>query len=65
MQIPLPSSHIVSDGWTAYGNISMLNHGIYTRSVVIHRDNFVDQYDAEAHTQNVENKWMCGALYIE
>ena len=54
----LPGSHIVSDGWAAYGQIDQMGGGIYTHDIVIHERNFVDPTDGEVHTQNVENMWM-------
>ncbi|KAK6993536.1 hypothetical protein BgiMline_010089 [Biomphalaria glabrata] len=54
----LPGSHIISDGWAAYGNISRIQNGIYSHSVIIHEQNFVDPNDSNIHTQNVENLWM-------
>jgi transposase-like protein len=58
MQHILPGSHIISDGWAAYANIDRIGHGIYSHSVIIHQQNFVDPQDAEIHTQNIENLWM-------
>ena len=54
----LPGTHIVSDGWRAYDNIENWANGIYTHSVIVHNENFVDPNDDEIHTQNVENMWM-------
>ena len=54
----LPGSHIVSDGWRAYNNIANWSNGIYTHSVIVHQQNFVDPLEPETHTQNVENMWM-------
>ena len=54
----LPGSHIISDGWASYANISNIAHGIYMHSVVNHSLNFVDPQDANIHTQNIENMWM-------
>ena len=54
----LPGTHIVSDGWAAYANIDNIRNGIYTHSVVVHQQHFVDPLDADVHTQNVENMWM-------
>lgn len=58
LQFILPGSHIVSDGWASYANISTLNHGIYSHSVIVHQQHFVDPNDADIHTQNIENCWM-------
>lgn len=57
-QYILPGSHIVSDGWAAYAHIDMIRQGIYTHSVIVHKNNFVDPYDPSSHTQNIENMWM-------
>ena len=54
----LPGSHIVSDGWAAYGNIERIYNGVYTHETVIHQHYFVDPNDPSIHTQNVENMWM-------
>ena len=54
----LPGTHIVSDGWAGYNNITQIAGGIYTHDVVIHQQNFVDPNDPDIHTQNVENMWM-------
>ena len=32
----LPGTHIVSDGWRAYGNINTINNGVYTHAVINH-----------------------------
>ena len=53
----LPGSHIISDGWAAYNEIETIHNGIYTHQVIIHSDNFVDPYDKNIHTQNIENLW--------
>jgi len=54
----LPGSHIISDGWAAYANVSGIGGGIYSHEVVVHERLFVDPDDEEIHTQNVENIWM-------
>ena len=54
----LPGTHIISDGWAAYSNLSQLNGGVYLHDVVVHQENFVDPLHPEIHTQNVENLWM-------
>jgi len=54
----LPGSHIVSDDWASYAQIDRIRGGIYTHSVVVNEDNFVDHDDPDTHTQNVENMWM-------
>jgi transposase-like protein len=58
LQYVLPGTHIVSDGWRAYGNLDTIGGGIYTHSVIIHESNFVDPDNHEVHTQNIENMWM-------
>nr|XP_047129383.1 uncharacterized protein LOC124809361 [Hydra vulgaris] len=58
LQFILPGSHIVSDGWTSYAGIENLHNGIYSHAVFIHERNFVDPYDNDTHTQNIENLWM-------
>ena len=32
--------------------------GIYMHSVIIHEHHFVDPFDADIHTHNIENLWM-------
>jgi len=54
----LPGSHIISDGWAAYANVSGIGGGIYSHEVVVHENLFVDPDDEEINTQNVENMWM-------
>lgn len=54
----LPGTHIMSDGWRGYRNVSLLRNGVYDHSVVIHERYFVDPIDRENHTQNCENMWM-------
>jgi len=58
LQHVLPGSHIVSDGWRAYHNLSRLQNGIYQHSVVVHERHFVDPVYPEVHTNNIENLWM-------
>ncbi|XP_059178042.1 uncharacterized protein LOC131957326 [Physella acuta] len=55
LQHILPGTHIISDGWAAYANISQLGQGIFEHSVVVHEEHFVDPEDSEIHTQNIEN----------
>ena len=52
-----PGTKIMSDGWRAYRNINTYQDGIYQHEVVIHEHNFVDPYDRDIHTQNVESMW--------
>ena len=35
-EVLLPGTHIVSDGWAAYGYLNEIGNGIYHHSVVIH-----------------------------
>jgi len=58
VQHVLPGTHIISDGWAAYANLDRIANGIYTHSVVVHQQNFVDHNDATVHTNVVENMWM-------
>jgi len=58
VQYFLPGTHIISDGWAAYANLDRITNGIYTHSVVVHQQNFVDPNDATVHTNVVENMWM-------
>ena len=53
-----PGTHIISDGWAAYANISTIGNGIYSHSVINHSENFVHPLDPNIHTQNIENAWM-------
>jgi ribosomal protein L24E len=55
LQYVLPGTHIVSDGWMAYGNLDRIAGGIYAHSVIIHESNFVDPDNHEVHIQNTEN----------
>lgn len=50
----LPGTHIISDGWAAYRNLSAMG---YFHSVVIHDENFVAPGDSEVHTQRIESTW--------
>lgn len=54
----LPGTHIMSDGWAAYRNLSEIGNGIYQLSVVVHEHNFVNPDYPDTHTQNIENLWM-------
>ena len=54
----LPGTHIISDGWRAYANIDTWANGVYTHSVIVHQQHFVDPGDDDIHTQNIENMWM-------
>ena len=50
----LPDTHIISDGWAAYTNLSTMG---YRHSVVIHDENFVAPDDSDVHTQRIESTW--------
>jgi hypothetical protein len=50
-------SHIMSDRWAAYEGVKDIDGGVYSHSVVIHEDNFVDPDNEEVHTQNIESAW--------
>jgi len=58
VQYVFPGTHIISDGWATYANLDRIANGIYTHSVVVHQQNFVDPNDATVHTNVVENMWM-------
>ena len=58
LQHVLPGTHIVSDGWRAYGNLANIGNGIYTNSVINHSENFVDPVENDVHTQSIEGFWM-------
>lgn len=47
-------THIITDGWSAYRNLS--NFG-YEHSVVIHEENFVSPENNQVHTQTIEATW--------
>src|SRR5271154_2867997 len=49
-----PQSHIISDGWKAYGCLTELG---YTHDVVNHSECFVSATNNTVHTQNIENLW--------
>jgi hypothetical protein len=49
-----PGTHIISDGWGAYANLSSMG---YTHSVVNHSENFVSPEDSDIHTQLIESTW--------
>jgi len=53
----LPGTHIVTDGWAAYRNLSSMG---YFHSVVIHEENFVSPTDRAIHTQTIES--TCSSL---
>jgi hypothetical protein len=49
-----PETHIITDGWAAYRNLSSMG---YTHSTIIHENNFVSPENAEVHTQTIEATW--------
>ena len=49
----LPGTHIMTDGWPAYGGISNLPQG-YLHDVVVHQQHFVDPNNPIIHTQGIE-----------
>ena len=53
----LSGTTIYSDQWKAYNYISRLPHD-YTHETVNHSLNVISP-ETLAHTQNVENMWMC------
>nr|KAG5692728.1 hypothetical protein BaRGS_033839 [Batillaria attramentaria] len=55
LQYVLLGSHIISDGWRAYGNLAQVGGGIYLHDVIVHDQHFVDP---NIHTNNIENTWM-------
>ena len=54
-------THIMTDGWRAYSELSRLG---YSHSVVIHEDNFVSPEDANVHTQKIEATWCSLKRFI-
>nr|KAG5698923.1 hypothetical protein BaRGS_024844 [Batillaria attramentaria] len=58
LQYVLPGSHIISDGWRAYGNLAQVGGGIYLHDVIVHDQHFVDPNNRNIHTNNIENTWM-------
>ncbi|TRY77128.1 hypothetical protein TCAL_15973, partial [Tigriopus californicus] len=50
----LPGTHIISDGWSSYAHLDEIDDGIYSHSVIIHDQHFVDPTDDCIHTQSVE-----------
>uniref|UniRef100_A0A0L8GYE4 ISXO2-like transposase domain-containing protein n=1 Tax=Octopus bimaculoides TaxID=37653 RepID=A0A0L8GYE4_OCTBM len=54
----LPGTHIISDRWASYANITNLGGCTYTHEVTVHGDHFVDPNDNGIHTHNIENLWM-------
>ena len=56
-----PGTHIMTDGWVAYRNLSSRG---YTHSVVVHDDNFVSPADRQVHTQTIEATWSSLKRFI-
>jgi hypothetical protein len=54
-------THIMTDGWAAYQNLSSRG---YSHSVVIHEDNFVSPTDLQVHTQTIEATWSSLKRFI-
>lgn len=54
-------THIVTDGWAAYANLSQMG---YTHSVVNHSENFVTPEDEHTHTQTIEATWSSLKRFI-
>jgi transposase-like protein len=52
-----PGTHILTDGFVSYNDVSKIDGGIYQHSVVIHAENFVSPMDYLVHTQNIESMW--------
>ena len=50
----LPGTHIITDGWSAYHNLSSMG---YLHSIVIHQQNFLSPEDPNTHTQTIESTW--------
>jgi IS1 family transposase len=51
-----PGSTIVTDGFASYPP-AIANQLFMQHKVVIHRQNFVNPTDLEAHTQTIDGKW--------
>ena len=56
-----PGTHIITDGWAAYRNLSQIG---YEHSVVIHEENFVSPVDQDVHTQTIEATWCSLKRFI-
>ena len=54
-------THIITDGWAAYRNLSSLG---YIHSVVVHQENFVSPDDSQVHTQRIEATWSSFKRFI-
>jgi transposase-like protein len=51
----IPGTHIISDCWRSYSNISLFG---YTHATVNHSENFVDPTNSDTHTQTIERTWL-------
>lgn len=47
-------THIMSNGWAAYRNLSLNG---YIHTVVNHSENFINPDDTNTHTQTIESRW--------
>ena len=56
-----PGTHIISDGWSAYRDLSTMG---YRHSVVIHQENFVSPDNNYVHTQQIESTWSSLKRFI-
>jgi hypothetical protein len=56
-----PGTHIITDGWGAYTNLSTMG---YTHSVVVHEENFVNPEDRNINTQKIEATWSSLKRFI-
>jgi IS1 family transposase len=56
-----PGTHIMTDGWAAYRNLSTMG---YIHSVVVHETNFVSPENNEVHTQRIESTWSSLKRFI-
>lgn len=54
-------THIITDGWTAYANLSSMG---YSHSVVVHEENFISPEDNSVHTQRIEATWSSFKRFI-
>src|SRR5271154_4939982 len=54
-------THIITDGWAAYANLSSMG---YRHSVVVHEENFISPEDDSIHTQRIEATWSSFKHFI-
>jgi hypothetical protein len=52
-----PGSHVITDGWQAYNGLACLDGGGYVHDTIIHEENFVNPFNPDLHTQNIESLW--------